>query len=317
MLSETICYEWCQHNSVSVGVEKVELPSDIKTHQFKIDDHVFMLQTQGAPSGDDLNISAKTDRVILIYVAAEHQSSSRIISESELKVGMGELILVRGNVEPKMPSIDNAATVISIVVSSGYIEQLFCKKCSNLLLGTSGNTRKSLKFTFRPQIAAALHQLIGAQLREELCLLFARAKTYELLSLTLDQLCTDSNHCSLSKSDIERLHKARVLLETNLVSPPSLIDLAHKVGINDFKLKKGFKELFQMTPYSYLRQRRMIAAREALVGSDMSVTEVANEVGYSNLGHFAAAFRKQFGVKPKDFKRRGFAAALQTNSASG
>lgn len=47
----------------------------------------------------------------------------------------------------------------------------------------------------------------------------------------------------------------------------------------------------------------MIVARSALLTGEQSVTTVANQVGYTNLGHFAAAFRKQFGTTPKAMKK--------------
>jgi AraC-like DNA-binding protein len=44
----------------------------------------------------------------------------------------------------------------------------------------------------------------------------------------------------------------------------------------------------------------MEKAEQFLRGSNMTVAEVANLVGYSHLGHFAAAFKKKYGITPKE-----------------
>jgi len=88
-----------------------------------------------------------------------------------------------------------------------------------------------------------------------------------------------------------------------MVDPPSLLTLAHRVGLNDFKLKRGFREVYQTTVFGYVRMLRMEKALSLLEAGEMNVGEVASATGYSNFGHFSEAFRKRFGVSPRDFKK--------------
>jgi AraC-like DNA-binding protein len=83
-----------------------------------------------------------------------------------------------------------------------------------------------------------------------------------------------------------------------LEEPPSLPELARSVGLNEFKLKVGFRTHFGTSVFGYLRAQRMDQARRLLVRGELSVTEVAARVGYSNPSKFAAAFRKHFGRPP-------------------
>jgi len=106
----------------------------------------------------------------------------------------------------------------------------------------------------------------------------------------------------LSKADMEVLEKARAILFDAYAAPPDVKTLSRRVGMNHFKLKKGFKQLFGFPPMAYVRNRRMEVARELLVGGTMSVTQVAMEVGYSNPSSFTARFTERFGQNPKDFK---------------
>ena len=88
----------------------------------------------------------------------------------------------------------------------------------------------------------------------------------------------------------------------NIAEPPNLIDLAQQLEIHHMKLKQGFKELFATTPFAYLREYRLEVARNLLLENKFNVISIASRVGYSNASHFAAAFRRQYGISPKDCK---------------
>jgi len=49
-----------------------------------------------------------------------------------------------------------------------------------------------------------------------------------------------------------------------------------------------------------LTQQRTIQAERLLRESNMTIAEVANQVGYAHLGCFAAAFKRQFGISPSE-----------------
>jgi AraC-like DNA-binding protein len=130
--------------------------------------------------------------------------------------------------------------------------------------------------------------------------IYFEAKALELLFLELEQveqLSGQSANSFLKEHDLERIYKARAIVSENLRQPCSLIELAHKVGLNDFKLKKGFREVLGTTVFGYLYNLRMEKAKELLTGGK-SVKEVADEVGYKNAHHFTVAFKKKFGFLP-------------------
>ncbi len=128
--------------------------------------------------------------------------------------------------------------------------------------------------------------------------IFLEAKILEILSLQLERLENKQiTHEDFSHEDIARLQNARDLVEINMQTPCSLIDLARKTGLNDFKLKKGFKALYGHTVFGYLAELRMEMASR-LLKEGKSVSEVAEAVGYKNPHHFTAAFKKRFLLLP-------------------
>lgn len=98
--------------------------------------------------------------------------------------------------------------------------------------------------------------------------------------------------------DKERILYARDYLLQHIECPPTLTELSRIAGINEYKLKRGFKETFSQTVFEYLSDVRLEIARNDLLDKRKAITEIAFELGYSSLQHFSAAFKKKFGVAP-------------------
>lgn len=108
---------------------------------------------------------------------------------------------------------------------------------------------------------------------------------------------------SLSQDDINKIHKAREIILEKIDDPCSLIELARLSGINDFKLKKGFKEVFGTTVFKYLFDERMERSKTLLLEEKLTISEIAFMIGYKNPAHFTAAFKRKFGYLPSDLKK--------------
>lgn len=99
-----------------------------------------------------------------------------------------------------------------------------------------------------------------------------------------------------------RIREAARLLEADLANPPTLPELARRAGLSETSLKRGFRRLFGQTVFGHLRARRMQLARTLLESGECTVLEAAVRVGYSNPSNFSAAFRREFGLNPKQFQ---------------
>ncbi|MEM9495086.1 MAG: AraC family transcriptional regulator [Pseudomonadota bacterium] len=102
-----------------------------------------------------------------------------------------------------------------------------------------------------------------------------------------------------SHSGDAQLEAADQYLKTHLAAPPAVLSLANLVGLNHMTMKRGFRRVYGTTVYGRLRYWRMRRAAE-LLGSGVSVTDTALEVGYSNPSKFSAAYRKETGRNPSD-----------------
>jgi AraC-like DNA-binding protein len=107
----------------------------------------------------------------------------------------------------------------------------------------------------------------------------------------------------LSAGDIERLHFIRDSMTAHFDKPWSIALLAREAGLNQMKLKSGFKHLFGATLFGYLSDIRMEEARRLLVQEKLYVGEVAEKIGYQHPHHFTKAFRKKFGILPSALRQ--------------
>src|SRR5258708_22279606 len=85
---------------------------------------------------------------------------------------------------------------------------------------------------------------------------------------------------------------------------PILKELAYKVGLNDFKLKKGCKRVFGMPIFDDFNRERMDKAMQYLLEKSMSISDTALLPGYQDPRNFIRAFKAYFGSPPGELRKR-------------
>jgi AraC-like DNA-binding protein len=146
------------------------------------------------------------------------------------------------------------------------------------------------------------------------CPMLKTARVQELVSRLLQQAEFEPPGGSVGErtlrgaEDLERIRRVAMHLEARLGEAHGLEQLARQFGLNAFKLKRGFREVYGEPVFGYLRRKRMERGMEMLLDG-ATVLEAADAVGYANPSHFARAFREVHGVAPSQVKRVGKAVA--------
>lgn len=133
--------------------------------------------------------------------------------------------------------------------------------------------------------------------------LLIHATALEFLAWNLIAWLPNDRGESVPLRERKMLMAARERLVQDLSNPPTLAELARETGLNQLKLKRGFKIMFGHSVYETFQRERMEHALVLL--NNHKVTETAMTLGYSNVSHFSAAFRKQFGILPREARQRG------------
>lgn len=123
-----------------------------------------------------------------------------------------------------------------------------------------------------------------------------------LAALTTSSVPVNPRVPPLTRAQTDRIHAVAAQLRRELEHPAALPEIARRAGLSETSLKRGFRRVYGTTVFGYLRSVRMERARTLLASGETTVLEAAAVVGYSNPSNFAAAFRQEFGVNPKEFQ---------------
>lgn len=108
----------------------------------------------------------------------------------------------------------------------------------------------------------------------------------------------------LSKQDIVHIQQARTILAEHFDKHITIPKLARHAGINEVKLKEGFKELYGHSIHTHQQRLRLEKAQQLLLTTDLTITDITYHIGYSQVTHFTALFKRELGLTPTEWRRK-------------
>lgn len=154
-----------------------------------------------------------------------------------------------------------------------------------------------------PEITAIILNLVHCPYTGPLKKMYLDFKIPELLFLSLQRISSSHPRIRLRQDDLKKIQEVRNFIIENLGSPGTILDLAHEVGMNDFKLKAGFKQVYGTTIFGFVLEERMRTAWVRLTETELSVKNIAGLTGYSNVSGFSVAFKRRFGYPPSALRK--------------
>lgn len=98
------------------------------------------------------------------------------------------------------------------------------------------------------------------------------------------------------------VERVKALIDKNPESNMSLSEISDSIGISVYYLSHIFKKTTSMTVVEYRTLRKIERARDLLVSTDMTVTEIAFACGFSSQGYFSERFSKICGTTPTAYR---------------
>lgn len=126
-----------------------------------------------------------------------------------------------------------------------------------------------------------------------------------LLSLFAQEADLRKNLKSSKLDNQKRLVIIRIknLILQDLSVPIDMNYLVKFAGMSETYIRMYFKDVFGMSINSFYQYYRIEYAKELLITTNLSVSEIAFRLGYSHLGHFIKIFKRQYGVTPKKLQK--------------
>ena len=152
-----------------------------------------------------------------------------------------------------------------------------------------------------PKLQQAIQAIIHCPYAGSLKKLFLLSKSIEILVLqaeAYDRYLNQKKSYKRIPGEIDQLVYAREYMEMHMTDPPTLSELSKEIGLNEYKLKRGFKALYGCTVFTYLSSFRLEKAQYELQHTTKTIAEISAELGYCSSQHFSNAFKKRFGVSP-------------------
>ena len=279
--------------------------TDLTSQQIKIThatsqikQNVILLTEQASPTVD-------------LFVQLSGQSLIRHTDQVDRAYQSGQCNMVytpayEGELRLSGPAISTVAVQFSPLFFGQFLDEQV-GSLNRLAEGMANGQMQMLapcNLPVRPAIKSVLHTLLHCPYQGLVKRLFLEAKQIELLALLIDEAekQPSTRPAGLKAYDVDKLMAAKAWLDEHFLEPVTLFYLARLVGLNDFKLKNGFRILFATTVFGYLSGLRLNHARQLLLDGGHSVADVADIVGYGRADHFSHAFRLYFGYRPSDLK---------------
>ncbi|HVM72301.1 MAG TPA: substrate-binding domain-containing protein [Anaerolineales bacterium] len=111
-------------------------------------------------------------------------------------------------------------------------------------------------------------------------------------------------HRQKLSSEAQRItRKAMAYIHEHYTDPIGREDVAHYAGVSEGYLSRCFTQETGLSLIHYVARYRIQQAKQLLNTTDMSITDIAMEIGFSDSNYFSRAFRREVGVSPLAYRR--------------
>ncbi|MEJ6698479.1 MAG: helix-turn-helix transcriptional regulator [Flavobacteriaceae bacterium] len=279
------------------------------TESFKVDEGVILLK-QTNENEFESNFNSKIGKDYIQFHFCLKGSSKFLFNQGSYVFNVeNENSILLYNPHKELPIhllLDANSQVISILISIKKFHSLFSNESDQISFLNNDNIENKLykEKKIGPMIAVILNQMYQQSLNLTMYKLYLRGKVFELMSLYFSKdKEMDIEQCPFLSDDnnIKKIKKAKEIIISRMIEPPTLQELAKEVDISLKKLKQGFKQVYGASVFSFLIDYKMQVSKRLLSSGNYNVNEVALRVGYSTATHFINAFKKKFGTTPKKY----------------
>lgn len=106
----------------------------------------------------------------------------------------------------------------------------------------------------------------------------------------------------LNKDHLIKLDQVKTFILSNLANHHTISQLSERFGLNEFKLKTGFRQLYELPPFRFLAMERIQKSCTLLKDTNIPVTDIAKMLGYGYTTNFDAAFKRSMGITPSAYR---------------
>ncbi|HVI46400.1 MAG TPA: AraC family transcriptional regulator [Chitinophaga sp.] len=272
------------------------------------DGHRMAFSVFSQQSATSYEIKNDLDAVKIYFNKQGHTNISYYQLNRQYALRRGQFnMLYSAELDSCMSHVDNTSEMFSLQVTRDCFFDFIDE--GNIAMGSfadmAAGGRPALFsehwLPMTPAIERCIDDVLNCPFAHDVKKLYLRAKATELLVLFATAASEKTIHPAFfvkRNTDRDKLYAVKNFIEENYTQPLSLTNLSKQHGLNEFKLKNGFRELFGSSVIDYLISCRLEQARVLLLNTGKQISEIAFETGYSSPAYFSKAYKKKFGVSP-------------------
>lgn len=249
----------------------------------------------------DFAVSGKTNSEVLKITAMLKGSFTKINNITKEETTYKENTIVVEYIKEEDTTViqtkDTHLKYIHLSLMKDYLDE---NDFLYTMLEKSYNQNFIIKFP-EPNIKNIYAELFEYEYGSLMDKIYLKNKAMDLIFYALKNCKEKTSLDFLNNEDLIRIEKAKTVIDESYDEKLTISSIAKKVALNEFKLKKGFKEVYQNTVHAYLKNVRLEKSVELLKTKNFSVKEVSIKVGYSTQSSFTYAFSQKFNCLPKEF----------------
>jgi len=205
---------------------------------------------------------------------------------------------------PKNTELNN----IVIAVKNEFLNKYFLDRLKNQDTIKKDFQNSKTKYLSKKQTdvktAILANEIYNSPFIGDLEDVYIQSKIYELIyhefkSFLDKDKSIENSSIKFSDDDIQRLHYAKKLIQEDK-KYLSLKELSRTVALNEFKLKYGFKKLFNISVGAMVLNEKMEQSKLMLQSGELNINEISQILGYKYPSNFTLAFKKYFGISPSE-----------------
>ena len=245
----------------------------------------------------------------LEFVCVQEGAILARCNDQVLTVSAGEAVVINSNDYHSFECVSAPLKICCVVADMNVLNSRFFDVCeekyiqpllhnqivfNNLLCGQS---------QYSEYITQMTDEYIEKQIGYELAM---KATLYNLLVVLLRndlmKIMTFDESVARSKNHI-RINKVLKYIEMNYTERICIDETAAMAGVSKYYFCKLFKKMTNKTLSDYVNNLRISEAVNLLTDTDMSVTDVATTVGYSDINYFSRLFKNVNGISPSMMRK--------------
>lgn len=283
---------------------------ELIAHSHLADCSMFLVDLYYRP----LHLHKELELILVLRGAGEVSNEQTVFPISE-----GDILLFETGEVHELNGGENGLRLLAIQISRSFCKR-YCPQMRNIRFQTrcidhSYDQAKAhaLRCTMLDAFRAYLDRSLPGTFR---CMSHVNRMFQQLLELAPYQILDQAELVGQTKRK-ERTRRILLYLEDHFHEPIRLADLAAMEEITETHLSHFFREQLHITFQDYLSRLRVEAAMNMLRTTDLSLTDIAYECGFSDPKYLNQGFKKILGVSPAKWRANGGATAMMRYESSG